>query len=235
MKQWMVTLTSHRSTAWHDRSVLKNGIMELKKRLDDLALQAIKNSAGSGLRAISTVTADQRQIDCLDGMAALLQQELDLEALSRFAATAVYLSNYQLHRTLAYEKSIDDFLTAISVPPTRSRSKAIIIEEALLKLDRTGHSLVTVLVAGAQDTIRTLKASSNSRKSKSANASIEAFACQLYEAKEAWPSRSNARDKLWPQVQAEATRRGRALSTLSGPTTLYRWLSKSDKRRASAS
>ena len=209
--------------------------MDLDQRADAIALAAIKDLAGLGLRALPPAERSQRLTDCLDELTLLLGRELDSADLLRFAAQASYRASMYKTATLAYEDSVDDFLTALEEPPTRGRSRAKIIKDAQQKLLRRGHPLIADLVSGAQATVASLKASDSSKKGKAKNASLEEFAGQLYAANPKWASVANARDKLWPKVQAEALRRGKPLTALTGPTTLYKWLLKRAKRIPSAS
>lgn len=209
--------------------------MDLAQRAENIAMAAIKDHAGTGLRALSPTAKAQRIEDCLDELTQLLDSELDSAGLIRFAAQATYRASMYKTATLAYEDSVDVFLTALEEQPTRGRSKTKIIKDAQQKLIRRGHPLISELVSGAQATVASLKASDNSKKGKAKNESLEAFAGQLFDAKKSWSSVANARDKLWPLVQAEATQRGKPLSELSGPTTLYRWLLKRNKRMPSTS
>ena len=209
--------------------------MDLTQRADDIALAAIKDIAGTGLRALPPAARSQRIADCLAELIRLLESELDSAGLLRFAVQATYRASMYKTAALAYEDSIDDFLTALDEPPTRGRSKTKIIKDAQQKLLRRGHPLISQLVNGAQATVASLKASDSARKGKAKTASLEEFAWQLYDANPKWASVANARDKLWPRVQAEALSRGKPLTVLTGPTTLYKWLLKRAKRIPSAS
>ena len=209
--------------------------MDLAQRADDIALAAIKDNAKTGLRALSPTEQDQILEDCLAELTQLLGKELDSDGILRFAVCATYRASMYKTATLAYEASVDDFLTALAEQPTRGRSKAKIIRDAQQKLLRRGHPLISELVSGAQATVASLKASDSSKKGKAKNASLEDFACQLFDANPKWVSVANARDKLWPKVRAEAVKRGKPLTDHTGPTTLYKWLLKRAKQIPPAS
>ncbi len=208
--------------------------MELSRRANEIALQAIRANAEFGSTEAPAI-AGQRTDDCLRRLEELFDHGLNDMELTRCAAAATYRANYYLHALLSYEEGMDQFLTALEEYPTRTRSKSKIIEAAVANLKAHGHPLVSGLVEVAQNTVSTLNASANSMRAKQKKAGIEMFACGLYEEKKPWVSRANARDRLWPQVQAEAVRLGTPLTDTSGPTTLYRWLSHYDKRTPSAS
>jgi hypothetical protein len=208
--------------------------MDLAQRADNIAMEAVKDNAGTGLRALSSAARSQRMTDCLDELTRLLGSELDNDGILRFAAQAAIRASMYKTATLAYEDSVDDFLTALAERPTRGRSIAKIIKDAQQKLLRRGQPLIAELVNGAQATAVSLKASDSAYRGKTKTANLEVFAYKLYEAKQ-WLSRAEAARRLWPLVKAEGLRSGKPLSEITGPATLYGWLSKSDKRTSSAS
>lgn len=208
--------------------------MDLDQRADAIAMQAVKDVAGTGLRALSPSDRTQRIVDCLDTLSRLLESELDSGDLARFAAAALYRANYCLDRLLAHENSLDVFLTEIEQANQGRTGRTAKINAALAKLNRHGHPLVSVAIERGQAIGASLRASEGGRRGKAKTNAVHAYAVRRYlEGK--WKNPRQASLALWSDVQEEAKRLGTALSVDRGPSTLYGWLLKAKKNTTSTS
>ena len=208
--------------------------MDLDQRADAIAMQAIKDAAATGLRALSPSDRTQRIVDCLDTLSRLLDTELDGGDLARFAATALYRANYYLDRLLAYETSLGVFLTAMEQANQGRTGRTEKIKAAIAKLHRKGSPLVSMAFQLGQDTGASLSASASGKQGKAVSEEVKAYAIRLYDAG-TWKNPSQARHRLLPQVVAEAKRLKWSMSPTEAPTTLYRWLRQHDKNMRSTS
>lgn len=208
--------------------------MDLAQRADDIALAAIKDIAGTGLRALPPAARSQRLTDCLAELTRLLGKELDRDGLLRFAAAAIYRANYNLAGLLAYQNSLDVFLTELETADQGRKRRTDKIKVAIAKLQRQGHPLVSIAIERAQAAGASLSASSGGSKGKAKTNQVRDYAIQRYRQGK-WANPSQARHALWPDVQKEAKRLGTALSETRGPITLYEWLRKAKKSTTSTS
>ena len=208
--------------------------MDLAQQADNIAMTAITENAGTGLRALSPTAREQRVHDCLDELTQLLGSELDSDGLLRFAAAATYRANYNLACLLTYQNSLDLFLTELDAADKGGKGRTEKIKVGIAKLRRQGHPLVSIAIARAQAAGASLSASSSGSKGKAKTNQVRDYAVRRY-LQGKWANPSQARHALWPDVQAEAKRLGTALSVTRGPITLYEWLRKAKKSTTSTS
>ncbi len=206
-------------------------IAHIRDQANAIAMRAVSDSAKTGLRALSPNAKDQRLVDCLDELVNLISAGISPTEAATLAATATYSTNLYHHALLAYENSMDEFLTAIGEVPTRQRSKPKIIDVALRRLRNRGHPLVSILVEQAQATVPTLRASASGKKGKQTSQAVKAYAIKLFTARD-WNniSVSAVRHRLWPQVRAEAARLKWVVSDERGLINLYKWLLEYNKQ-----
>jgi hypothetical protein len=197
--------------------------MDLAQQADAIALAAIKDLAGAGsLVALSSAAKAQRVEHCLDELTELLGSELDSAALLRFAAAAIYRANYNLSGLLAYQESLDVFLTELETADHGRKGRTEKIKAAIAKLQQQGHPLVSLAIERSQSIGTSLNASASGKRGKSVAAQIKAYAIRLYDAG-TWKNPSQARHRLLAQVMEEAKRLKQPMSETEAPTTVYRW------------
>jgi hypothetical protein len=95
------------------------------------------------------------------------------------------------------------------------------IAEWLIKNGRAGPSSNSFMNGLSASKKIAAKNSANVRTQK--YKAVRDFAVDEF-LKGSWKNLAQARDALWPKVQAEARRRNTNLTDLSGPSTLYKWL-----------
>ncbi len=208
--------------------------MDLVQRADNIAMAAIKDNSKTGLRALSPIDREQRIHDYLDELAQLLENELDSDGILRFAAAAVYRANLNLTGLLAYQNSLDIFLTELETADQGRKGRTDKIKVAIAKLQRQGHPLVSYAIERSQTIGASLNASVSGKRGKTVEAQIKAFAIGLYDAR-TWKNPSHARHSLLDQVKKEAKRLKRPMSDTEAPTTVYRWFLEHSKSMRSTS
>lgn len=205
--------------------------MNVKTRADELAITAVKNTLNTRLRRPSGLPF-LSVTECVDQLTALLAAELDVLELARFAAVATYESNLfreQINSLTAALSTLSDTVNSDESKDVRAKN----FRKALVDLENH-NPVVWVGVDLGQIIGRTLKASDAGIKSKHKTMLVKAYAIELY-LTGSWKSMRQARDELWPQVQAKALNVGWAVTPTQGPETLYKWLRDHNKANPSAS
>jgi hypothetical protein len=190
--------------------------MEIQARADAIALIGVKNTLKKTLRQPPGLPV-LSMAECVDQLTELLTTELETVQLARFAAIATVQAN--LHREA--ENNLHTAFSALSAA-IQSNESPQQLKQMIAKLEKE-NPVAWVGVDLGQIISRKLKASDASKRSKQKSALVKAYALDLFD-KGDWKSKSQARNSLWPKVQAEAKRVGWAITTTQGPETLYGWL-----------
>lgn len=207
--------------------------MDIQDRAEQIVRKAIAASGKYRLRLPPPEQAEKAKSDCIVEIAALIaQQGLTLEQAFVHAARATYRAVEAEGDRDRTREAMARMLDALDLAEAASTGTPDQARAALASLAKQ-RTLISSAVEIGQAIHAKQRASAAGKARQKSSALLKAFAIEEYE-RGSWKSIRQARDALWPIVQAKAQEIGCPITATHGPETVYGWLLARNKSTRSA-
>jgi hypothetical protein len=210
--------------------------MTFQHRVDEIAREAVHATGRYRLRKPSEVEIERMEAACISQISALYELNFAHAELGAYAATATYRAIVAEEDARRLTDQLSEMVAYLELAETASMGGAEEARAALTKLAGMRNAIMSTAVMKYGRAIALKqKASAGGKKRQEKGALVKAFAIEKYEKGGTWKTTRQASFALWSEVENEAKRVGRPMTTTQGPTTIYGWLLRHKNSTRSAS